>query len=164
MQTLPLSQLGFEECFMSPSYLTCFNLFFQLVAKQCANAWSRAQMWLPQTWFSGSAAPCTGKLRHLYQAEKLADSQRCFQHLKAVFANFEKEIGEFMKLSWYDQFLTPEDEADGVADHAGDGVDEDVKREVSAYVSKGLIMRLCTKLAKGHFELSLCKISTLVCT
>lgn len=87
-----------------------------------------------------------------------------FQHLKAVFANFEKEIGEFMKLSWYDQFLTPEDEADGVADHAGDGVDEDVKREVSAYVSKGLIMRLCTKLAKGHFELSLCKISTLVCT
>lgn len=87
-----------------------------------------------------------------------------FQHLKAVFANFEKEIGEFMKLSWYDQFLTPEDEADGVADHAGDGVDEDVKQEVSAYVSKGLIMRLCAKLAKGHFELSLCKISTLVCT
>lgn len=85
-----------------------------------------------------------------------------FRHLMCVFTQFEKEIGQFMDLSWYNQFLTPEEETEGVVDQAGNG-DDDGRREVSAYVSKGLILRLCTKLAKGHFELSLCKIATLLC-
>ena len=68
-----------------------------------------------------------------------------------------------MKISWYDQFLQPEEEAEGAMEQpAAD--DDDVKPEVSAFVSKGMLMRFCNKLAKGHFELSLCKIAMLVTT
>ena len=42
-------------------------------------------MRLPQTWFSGSAAPRTGKLRHWSQVEKFADSQGCLSASHVCF-------------------------------------------------------------------------------
>ena len=85
-----------------------------------------------------------------------------FKHLLGVFSKFESDIKAFMELSWYDQFVaTPEPEVDGETELLED--DADIRTEVSTFASKLPLTRLCTKLAKGHFELSLCKIAMLAC-
>ena len=82
-----------------------------------------------------------------------------YRHLAGLFTNFQAEILAFADASWYQQFFGTSQEVDG---HDLPEEDEDdCKVEVSAYVSKGPLQRFCTKLAKGHFELSLCKITRL---
>ena len=82
-----------------------------------------------------------------------------YKHIKAVFHHFDADISRFLDLSWYDQFSVPEPETEGVSGLLDD--EDDGKQDVSSYLSKGPLIRLCAKLAKGHFELSLCKIANL---
>lgn len=82
-----------------------------------------------------------------------------FKHIAAVFKNFEADINRFLDLTFYDQVSVPEPEVEGVVGTVED--DDDWKQDVSSYVSKGPLTRLCIKLAKGHFKLSLCKIASL---
>lgn len=82
-----------------------------------------------------------------------------YKHLIGVFSKFEDDIKAFIELDWYNQFHEREPEAEGVADLPED--DDVSKVDVSTFVSKIPLTKLCTKLAKGHFELSMCKIATL---
>lgn len=83
-----------------------------------------------------------------------------YKHVAGVFKHFEADVSRFIDLSWYDQFTAvPEPETEGAGNLLED--DDETKQEVSSYSSKGPILRLCAKLAKGHLELSLCRIGNL---
>ena len=85
-----------------------------------------------------------------------------FQHLIGMFTKFQDDIKAYMQPSWYDQFVDqPEQEAEGT-NQLGDDDGDDLRPEVSSFASKAPLTRLCVKLAKGHYELSLCKIASLV--
>ena len=81
-----------------------------------------------------------------------------FRHLAGLFKHFESDIMAYSEVSWYFNFIGTEQDAEGT-----ESPEEDASAyvEVSAYASKAPLMRLCTKLAKGHMELLLCKITML---
>ena len=110
----------------------------------------------------GSVVPmrhCKGNFDIAVRLKSLLIRRDLFKHLAGMFKRFESEILSFMEASWYKQFIGSQQEAEGCVEQPED--DDDMKVEVSAFASKGPVMRFCTKLAKGHFELSLCKIATL---
>ena len=76
-----------------------------------------------------------------------------------VFGKFSSEVAAFMNVAYYDQF----DKAGLDVDDGEQPIDEDesAPAEVSSFTSKAPLLRLRTKLAKGHYELSLCRIATL---
>ena len=82
-----------------------------------------------------------------------------FKHLMGVFSRFSSEVAAFMDVAYYDQFDKSGAEVDDGEQPMDD--DESVTTDVSSFTSKAPLLRLCTKLAKGHYELSLCRIATL---
>ncbi|CAL1139915.1 unnamed protein product [Cladocopium goreaui] len=111
----------------------------------------------------GSVVPmrhCKGNFDIAVRLKSMLIRRDLFKHLAGLFKRFESEILSFMEASWYKQFIGSQQEAEGCVEQPED--DGDMKVEVSAFASKGPVIRFCTKLAKGHFELSLCKITLVI--
>lgn len=103
---------------------------------------------------------CKGNFDIATRLKSVLIRRDVYQHLAGLFTRFQSEILVFADHKWYNNFIGTAQQVDGTEAPEGDD-DDDVKLEVSAYMSKGPLLRFCTKLAKGHYELSLCKVTML---
>ena len=111
----------------------------------------------------GSIIPlrhCRGNFDIPTRLKSLLIRRDVYKHLAGLFKQFDKEILAYMEPEWYQNYIGSEEEAEGATEQAEDN-DGDLRMEVSAYTSKVPLMKFCTKLGKGHYELSLCKVAIL---
>lgn len=104
---------------------------------------------------------CKGNFDIATRLKSMLIRRDLYKHLAGIFRNFERDILAFLDPDWYLPFAGSEEAAEGAVDAPEDGNDDGCKVEVSAYTAKIPLMKFCTKLAKGHYELSLCKVAIL---